>query len=126
MLKYLQSWFKPQKKITESNQPLENVLMITCGSNIKDNKVKIYFNITSTEAAKQFGEMLFLLNEGYYVQSILDIFKEISSADENYAKFIQKVISNWSEKVLELENHEDDLLNNPIVSPTYFYKSAKQ
>ena len=70
--------------------------------------------------------MLFLLNEGCYIQSILDIFDEMAKTDTGSAKFIQPIISQWSTRVLELENNQIDLSQKPIISPTYFYKSAKQ
>jgi hypothetical protein len=117
---------KKSVESVEMQTPLEqeNILSLSCKTG-ENTKVKIHLNITSNEAAKQFGEMLFLLNEGYYVQSILDIFTDISKTDDKYAKFIHGIISSWSERVLEMEHHEKNSLDTPIISPTYFDKSAK-
>lgn len=118
--------FVKKTKLLETNlaQP-DNILTLSCGAG-GSCKIKININNHSPEASTQFGEMLFLLNEGCYIQSILDIFDEMAKTDTGSAKFIQPIISQWSTRVLELENNQIDLSQKPIISPTYFYKSAKQ
>lgn len=82
-----------------------------------DANGKVYFDINvldeSKEAAEKLGIMLFMINEGYYVQHILNsldiIMKNPSS--ENFAK---QIISSWSEQISK-EDQED-----PIVSPSSF------
>lgn len=108
-------------KKTNPVQP-DNTLTISCGVS-GSCKIKININDHSQEASIQFGEMLFSLNEGYYIQSILDIFAEMGDTDTRNINFIQPTISRWSTRVLEIENNQIDLLQKPIISPTYFYKA---
>jgi len=128
MFNYITKYFsiKPQPKVEETKPtPIEdNLLIIACDPH-GTNKVRITINNKSLESAKEFGEMLFLLNEGLYIQPILDVLNEIVKTEPSYATFTQSVINKWSNKVIEIEDVEEDLLNQPVVSPTFFYKSSK-
>lgn len=128
MFNYIKKYFatKPDQKISEPSNldSNENIITISCDSS-GVSKVKIIVNNNSIESAKQFGEMLFLLNEGFYTQSFLDILNEIVESDKNYTIFVSSIIDKWSNKVTEIENIENSLSNKPIVPPTFFYKSAK-
>ena len=128
MFNYIKKYFstKQEQKVEEPKPvPIEdNLLIISCDSH-GTTKIKITVNNKSFESAKHFGEMLFLLNEGFYVQTILDVLNEIIKTEPAYATFIQSIINKWSTKVIEIEDVEEDLLNQPVISPTFFYKSAK-
>lgn len=128
MFNYIKKYFstKQEQKAEEPKPtPVEdNLLVISCDSH-GTSKVKITVNNKSFESAKQFGELLFLLNEGFYVQPILDVLNDIIKTEPAYATFIQSILNRWSTKVTEIEDVEEDLLNQPVISPTFFYKSAK-
>jgi hypothetical protein len=102
----------------------ENQLIISCD---EDGlvKVKIAINHVGKQASTNFGNMLFLMNEGYYVQSILDIFEEIKDSNTDHAKFIEDITNTWSMCMLQIQKLEEEEENNPIVSPTFFDKGSK-
>ena len=106
---------------TENN----NVLMVS----VDDNgfiKIKITINDATEAQGRNFGNMLFLLNESYCTQSILDIFNDIVKSDKTYVLFIKNAIDQWSSKILEVDGDDEKILNEPIIPPTTFCKGAKQ
>lgn len=94
----------------------------------EDKKIDVILQLNdlSIEAASQFGFFLFLLNEGYYVQTIIDILSEMCKEGGEKAIFSQRVISTWSQKILENDKYNSDINNNdPIIKPTQFHVSHK-
>jgi hypothetical protein len=128
MLKYLLSFFKNHnaKEVinTSKTDTTNNSIIFHLDQNQKIN-VDIDLNNLSTEDAKQFGLLLFLINEGYYVQSFLDIISNISKVDTTKTEFVQSVISSWSNAIIENDNY---VKNNqdPIIKPTQFNITTKQ
>lgn len=106
---------------TDKSRDLTNSIVFTVNEN---NQISLTVDIknSSLEAAQKLGLLLFLVNEGYYVQSFLDIISDLSKTHKNSALFQQQVISTWSEKITESNMHEatqhlDDI---PIIKPTQF------
>ncbi|NBT07536.1 MAG: hypothetical protein EBS98_01920 [Chitinophagia bacterium] len=69
--------------------------------------------------------MLFLLNEGYYVQLILDVLLKISKQDVNNNIFVQNVISNWSSRISDNLSSNDNDSDEPIIKPTHFNSKSE-
>lgn len=94
--------------------------------NIDENhKISLAVDIknSSLQAAQRLGLLLFLINEGYYVQSFLDIISDLSKKNDAGLLFQQQVISTWSEKITESNlNEQQDQINDdtPIIKPTQF------
>lgn len=83
-------------------------------------------NISKNNAQK-LGNVLFLLNEGYYVQSFLDIINQLSKSesDINKTKFLKQIIDVWASKVLEANTiEENNTKDSPIIKPTCFHKNS--
>jgi hypothetical protein len=106
------------------NPNTDNQLIMSCD---QDGivKVKITINHVGKNASINFGNMLFLMNEGYYVQSICDIFQEIKDSNTDHTKFIEDITNTWAMCVLQIEKLEAEEENSPIVSPTFFDKGSK-
>lgn len=118
MLQKLYSFFLPKIKKEEESPQIEkksNYLIFELDEN-NQSHVSLSISNNDTESAKQLGIMLFLLNEGYYVQLILDVLLKIAKQDINN-KFIQDVISNWSSRLNDNIVSND---NEPIIKPTQF------
>lgn len=126
MINYIKKLFdySHSKDIKTAPPASENQIIISCDQNGLV-KVKITISHVGTNAAKDFGKMLFLMNEGFYVQSILDIIKEIKESGSDTNEFIEQMISSWSECVVSIESMEKDEDNQPIISPTLFDKGSK-
>ena len=106
---------------TKTEEISENTLSNSIVFNIdNDNKVNLTIDIknTSLESADKLGFLLFLINEGYYVQSFLDIISDLSKKNIDHALFAQKTINSWSTRITD---NADD--NDPIVKPTEFNNS---
>lgn len=119
MLQKLKSLFLPEIKKEEqaSKQSNSNYLIFELDEN-NQSHVSLAISNDDAESAKQLGIMLFLLNEGYYVQLILDVLLKISKQDVNNNIFVQNVIANWSSRINDNLTSEND--DEPIIKPTYF------
>lgn len=84
----------------------------------QDNKPHVLLDLDnlSTESAKQLGILLFLLNEGYYVQPVLDVLLAISKQDVQKNLFVQTVMSNWSSHIAA----DNKKIEEPLIKPTQF------
>lgn len=84
-----------------------------------DSDGKVHFDIhvldESKEAAEKLGLMLFMINEGYYVQHIINSLDTLMKNPAS-SQFAQQIISTWSQHIT------NDTLDqeNPIVSPLSF------
>lgn len=117
MLKQLQSFFLPKTQKQEESPQSEkksNYLIFELDEN-NQSHISLGISNDDDESAKQLGIMLFLLNEGYYVQLILDVLLKIAKQDVSNNKFIQNVIANWSSRINDNIND-----NEPIIKPTQF------
>lgn len=123
MLQKLKSLFLSETKKEEnqeaqqSQQSRSNYLIFELDEN-NQSHVSLAISNDDPESAKQLGIMLFLLNEGYYVQLILDVLLKISKQDVDNNIFVQNVISNWSSRIKDDSSDDND--NEPIIKPTYF------
>lgn len=123
MLQKLKSLFLSETKKEEnqglqvSQQSRSNYLIFELDEN-NQSHVSLAISNDDPESAKQLGIMLFLLNEGYYVQLILDVLLKISKQDVDNNIFVQNVISNWSSRINDNLTSDND--DEPIIKPTYF------
>ena len=107
------------KKLSESTNKKENSITFFIDDDDKI-KIRIFIDDTSSKSSEHFGFLLYLINEGYYIQSILDTLFEMSQSYPDYSFFISKVIEEWSKKIkndTEYKNEE----NKPIIGPSQFY-----
>lgn len=107
-------------KHKENTKPTNSVLFEIDNNNNIDVKIKL--NNALVDDAEKFGLLLFLINEGYYVQTFLDILSDISKEGEHQAKFVQTTIHSWASKVTESNIYETNIKNecDPIIKPTQF------
>lgn len=117
--KLLNTLFKNKKNSSQFNHTT-NSIVFEIDKNNKIN-LKVFINDTNIESADKLGVLLFLLNEGYYVQGFLDILSDLSKQDPNNDEFVKKIINSWSTKVTEIAEYESQLnINEPIIKPTQF------
>lgn len=110
--------FKAKKISTEetTKKPIQILFEI---DNSDKFTVDLIINDKSVEMADNLGLLLFLINEGYYVQYFLDMLTDLSKQDSNNGIFVQKTISNWSNKIVESENNHI-AIDEPIIKPSQF------
>ena len=102
----------------------------TCNSIVfkidQDQKIHLHIdahNFSSKDADK-FALLLFLLNEGYYIQTFLDLITDFAKHNPRQAEFVQQIISSWSNKITEnntYANIETDIQEEPLIKPTQFH-----
>lgn len=120
MIKTILSLFKREKNSEEENLDIPNSISFSFGSNDEEISVKITIAKLDDKIAKQFGELLFHLNEGYYAQSIVETMNEISAQGQDEFMFVKKITNSWAEKIIEADKLEASINQEPIVSPSYF------
>jgi len=120
-MKFIRSYFDKLFKIKESteNDSLFNIILFQIDENQKVH-LKVNIDNFSEEAAKKFGFLLFLLNEGYYVQTFMDLISDFSKESLTKAQFCQQVIGSWSNKIAESDKYELDHQDEPMIKPTSF------
>ena len=120
---YLLSLFNHDKQNTDNLETKKgiNSILFYLDENQKIN-LDVDIDNISAEDAKQFGLLLFLINEGYYVQSFLDIISDIAKKHSNKTQFAQTVISTWSNAILE---NDKVVEQDPIIKPTQFNTATK-
>lgn len=108
--------FRLNKEIKETN--IKKPVSITFEID-ENNQFSVDLSIgnRSLVLAENLGLLLFLINEGYYVQSFLDILVDISKQHHDNAIFAQTTISHWSNKIME---HDQDQADVPIIKPSQF------
>jgi|LakMenEpi03Aug12_release.lakeMendotaPanAssembly.Ray.scaffolds.fasta_scaffold435234_3 hypothetical protein len=89
---------------------------------IEKNKIntKLEIDDFSDDSAEQLGLVLFLLNEGYYVQTLMDLITDLSNENNEKLKFAQKIINSWVEKINTSNSYEAKSEDEPLIKPTYF------
>lgn len=128
MISFLKSLFKKKHKKLDTNNILDgnsNYLVVFMDKNGEPN---IYMNLgdRSESAPEKFGNIIFSLNEGHYVSSIIDILISISKTDKEALIFINKIITTWSDQIKENSISIDKVFNdNPIILPTQFSNHIK-
>lgn len=84
-----------------------------------DSDGKVHFNINlldeSKESAEKLGLMLFMINEGHYIQHILSSLDSLTK-DPLSSHFAQQVIKTWSQHISKEEKDQE----KPIISPSSF------
>lgn len=123
------NFFFPKQNI-ESTQYSDNTNRLIISVK-PDGKITIDLDAPNyTQAdAEHFAVMLFLLNEGQCSQTILDLLFDLTVKDKSYVKFMEKIITTWSGKIIEAEGGDTLILTdqmNPIVSPSSFYTNIGQ
>jgi hypothetical protein len=83
-----------------------------------DNKPHVLLDLDnlSTESAKQLGILFYLLNEGYYIQPVLDVLLAISKQDVEKNLFTQTVLNSWNSHI----NTNSTKSEEPLIKPTQF------
>lgn len=91
--------------------------------------IKIYFEKYEETDAKEFGTLLFSLNRGYLMTSILEILVSLAKENSTTNTFVQQVISHWVGLDNIYKNRDDNIAgdNNeePVVKPTEFLERFK-
>lgn len=112
ILNFIKSIFYQRKFISN------NTIIFSVDTD-NNNDFKLEINHYSKEAAEKFGVLLFLINEGYYVQSILDSLSSLSKENEEKSQFVQQAIYNWSSHIKASDGYSSTN-DEPIVKPTQF------
>lgn len=123
MINYISKFFNKQSNNITAKENINNGILFEIDQN---EKTDVIFQIGNMDAnaASQFGFFLFLLNEGYYVQTMTDILLGMAKEGGEKAAFSQNAISMWSKKILESEKYNAEN-NDPIIKPTQFHVTYK-
>ncbi|MFM7795449.1 MAG: hypothetical protein ACKO7N_01655 [Candidatus Nitrosotenuis sp.] len=125
-MKNFLDWFKkPKDNDTEDTK--YNILIVSVDS---DGKIFLNFDVNnfSDKNAENFGMMLYYLNEGMYVETILDLFLHFMKNDNRFETFTQDTIRTWSKLVNEFGIREEFINNkntDPIIAPSDFYNKTE-
>jgi hypothetical protein len=100
-----------------------NALTILLGD---DNEPYIHVAITDVDDDKAilFAKMLYELNTGKYITSIVNILNELSSRDDKIKTFVHKLIINWRLHE-QLDKEQSVIYDEPLVRPSDFFKGLK-
>lgn len=82
--------------------------------------VKVYIVDTDIESSKHFGDMLFSINTGQYMNYTLSVLVDISRQDAHVNTYIKNVISYWQSLLLTKDTSDDPENNDPHIKPTAF------
>ena len=121
MMQILKRWLSSFDSINKKT--LNNQIIFEID---KDQQINISIELhdLSSSASQTMGDLFFLLNEGYYVQHILETLTTIANQNKENTKFVQAVINVWSSKVLssDINTSDIDIINNetPVISPSQF------
>lgn len=105
----------PEKVVTDN----------TLNFSLQDSEafLKIIIHHTSKADAKAFASMLCDLHAGKYVDSIINTLLSLSKEDKNIYYFVKEVFAYWNEEYQNITSKSED--EEPLVKPSYFYKSLK-
>lgn len=109
-------FFTKSKKIDTSNS-----IIFSIDENGKVH-LDISINQTSDYHSEKFGYLLYLINEGFYLQSMIDAVVGLSDSKPEYTKFLECTIKSWNSHASKKDTHPINI-NNPIVSPSKFGKT---
>lgn len=118
IIAYLKSFFYNKK--TEPH--FDNQLMVRVD---KDGRIFVNFDIQhfSQNDCDNFASMLYYMNEGFYVGTILDLLLHLGKQDSRYVDFMDKVVHKWSKLLTEHNHMQVDIrYQKPIIAPSEFYK----
>jgi hypothetical protein len=115
-IKNLMDRFLKEKNNTQQTDNT-NKILFEIDENHKIN-IKLDLGNFTDDSAEQLGLVLFLLNEGYYVQTFMDLITDLSH--DNNTKFSQKVISSWADKINTSNSYDNKTEDEPLIKPTYF------
>ena len=124
--KLIKKFFNTSKNVIEEKNNSQqyddcNAIIFILDSKNDNNfvDIKLYINDTSDNAAKQFGTLLYSINESFYAHSFLQMMNDIIKDNPEYSLFMNQAIQTWSKifDKLKIENSSED----PIVPPSSFY-----
>lgn len=89
-----------------------------------EGRIFVNFDINnfSQSDCDNFATMLYYMNEGHYVQTILDLFLYFAKEDPKYVNFMDKVLRKWSGLVDNIKDDYGLKDDAPIIAPSAFYK----
>ena len=116
--RYFNSWFHQKSDSYNNNSILFNI------DKNRNIHLKLNFNHFSSEDSDKFALLLFLMNEGFYTQTFLDLITDFAKQNPQHAQFIQHIISEWSNRITENNTYASMEINtkeDPLIKPTQFH-----
>lgn len=130
-------YFRPEPSAENINNEPHSVSDEECNritylidKNDNEPYIKVTLKDISKPAAKNFGEMLYNVSNGFYQESVLKILVDFSKEDENINQFVLETIAHWYSLSKAYKKNtpgviEKPWLKVPQVSPMDFNKYAK-
>lgn len=112
ILNFIKSIFK------KTSKSLDNSILFRIDNN-QETDFKFDINNYSKDSAEKLGLLLFLISEGYYVQSFLDSLTSLYKDDKNKQEFVQQVVGSWATNISANETYEASNAE-PIIKPSQF------
>lgn len=126
--KLIKKFFNTSKNVSEVKNNLQEYTDCNAIIFILDSKnensfvdIKLYINDTSDHAAKQFGTLLYSINESFYAHTFLQMMNDITKDNPEYSLFMNQAIQTWSKFFNKLK--AEDNSQEPIVPPSSFYSN---
>ena len=119
MISFLSKYLKG--KDSQENKETCNTIVFKID---QDQKIHLHIDVHnfSSKDADKFSLLLFLLNEGYYIQTFLDLVTDFAKQNPQHAEFVQQIVSGWSSKITENSTYiEDSNEEEPLIKPTQFH-----
>lgn len=114
MIEFIKNIFvQPTKKSDKLNAIVNSIYFDL------DNDDHIHFDIETLdrtdETAQKIGLMLYMINEGHYVQNIINSLDTLVKTPE-HSRFAQQIIHTWSQQISKDSKNQEE----PVVSPSSF------
>jgi hypothetical protein len=116
----INKWFTKNKTSKTENIILKNNSVLFWIGEDGLPYIKIHIMDTDTESSSIFGDMLFSINTGQYMDNILSLLVDISHKDPIIKEYIKNVISYWQNSLLAEDISSTNEDNEPHIKPTAF------
>jgi|694.fasta_scaffold114897_6 hypothetical protein len=125
LFQYIASIFKPRLSKSKTDNNEDNIAADIKFLLDKDNNpyVKISISDTSLESADKFAALLYDINKGLYLESMVQVLIEMGGQDININKYVKRIFKEWY--TIEDKVKSSSSSSEPYVKPTDFFKALK-
>jgi len=113
--------YQKKKNNIEESLPKHNTVTFWVEAN--QSYAKIYIVDTDPESIDSLAEMLFGINSGEYMTSLLNILIDISKQDPKIKHYVKEVMVAWQDLVDDNTSYGDT--TEPYIKPTAFSNGIK-
>lgn len=131
MINFLKNLFYNNQPTQSAEEPLLKENSISFVLN-EDNKIIIRVNLYNTvkkEDCKEFGSLLYIINEGGFAGDIASVLNEMGLQEPAKLSFTSGILTEWmnlldKHGVVDYDNSVGD--DEPIISPLHFSQKIEE